>query len=131
MSSCFAKYKALLLASLVAGLCSLAQAQPVHAPAASTGQQILFSSPDGQIVSNTPLPAVEAPQSRELADAPDASPFSILNHQLSVSALPSPSPMPMPIIVSHESTGMQNPMDERKRMGLLTPAEIMKVPTME
>ena len=130
MSLCFAKSKALLLASLVVGLSFLAQAQSVHAPSTSPGQQILFSSPDGQIVSNAPLPAVEAPQPpRELVDAPDASPFSILSHQLPGDVLP--PPMPVPIMASRERSSMENPMDERKRMGLLTPSEIMKVPTME
>lgn len=133
MSPRFARFKGLLLAGLLLGFFPLTHAQAVP-PATVThprvvadpGQPIIFSSPDGQVVSNAPLPAVQAPQPQELPSFPDQSSISIFNQQLPGDTLP----RPVPVVISHDN-GLLNSTDPQKRLSLMTSAEIMKVPTME
>jgi hypothetical protein len=134
MSPRFAPWKSLLLAGLALGFCPLAQAQKaapapvVHPrPAVDPGQPIVFSSPDGQVVSNVPLPAVQAPQPQESPSFSDQSVVSIFNQQLPVETLPSP----MPIVVPHDNGLLLNSTDPRKPLSLMTSSQIMKVPSME
>lgn len=124
MSFRFEKWTGPLFAGLILCLSPLVQAQP-----GDSGQQIIFSTPDGKTVPNAPLPATQAPQPEELSsfqsDFQAGSPFSSFDQQLPGASFSAPAPTPIP------RDSMQNSRDERERMGLLTPAEIMHVPTME
>lgn len=120
MSFHFAKWTGPLFAGLVLCLSPLAQAQ-----SAGSGQQIIFSTPDGKTVANAPLPAAQAPQPQEQFGSSQASPFSDFNQRMPDAMFPAPSAVPIP------RDSRQKSFDERQRMGLLTPAEIMRVPTLE
>jgi hypothetical protein len=126
MSFQIADVKALLLAGLICGLIPAAMAQ------SSGGRHIVFSSPDGQITSNAPLPMAQAPEPQELLNTPDA---SINIHQFSTS-IPAAEPIfapPPPIVQDNAGTrdDFQDPMSVRTEMAALTPAKIMNVPTAE
>lgn len=126
MSFRIADVQALLLASLIFGLFPAAKAQSTGG-----GQHIIFSSPNGQITSNAPLPMAQAPQPQETPNLPAGgvaiSPFSG----------PPPAPiesLPLPALQQDDTRDQddsQDPMNFRKQMGILTPAQIMKVPSPE
>jgi hypothetical protein len=127
MSFQIADVKALLLAGLICGQIPAAMAQ-----SSGGGQHILFSSPDGQITSNAPLPMAQAPEPQELPNTPDA---SANIHQFSAS-MPAAEPIfspPPPILQENAGTrdDFQDPMNVRTEMSALTPAKIMSVPTPE
>ncbi|HEV2330358.1 MAG TPA: hypothetical protein VGY56_16370 [Verrucomicrobiae bacterium] len=124
MSFRLADLQALLLVCLVFGLYPAAKAQSTGG-----GQRILFSSPDGQVTSNAPLPMARAPEPQETPNLPAGE----ASAQFSV---PAP-PMILPPPTALQQNNVQNrndfldPTDFRKQMGLLTPAQIMDVPTPE
>ncbi|HXC36515.1 MAG TPA: hypothetical protein VNV43_11620 [Candidatus Acidoferrales bacterium] len=125
MSFRLADVQALLLVCLVFSLFPAAKAQSTGG-----GQRILFSSPDGQVTSNAPLPMAQAPEPQETPNMPGGEAAS---PQFSVPA----SPMilfPPPALQQNNAqkrNDFQDPTDFRKQMGLLTPAQIMDVPTPE
>jgi hypothetical protein len=116
----FAPLKALVIAGLMAAFCFLARAQT------NSEQSILFSSPDGQSVSNALLPSARAPGTSEgLPDLPDAQPGSMF----SAPELQQRMPLPQRTLPHKKNSGDE--MDIRKRMGVETPAEVMGVPTLQ
>lgn len=118
--------QALLLAGLLFGLFPAAKAQ-----SNGGGQHILFSSPDGRITSNAPLPMAQAPEPQETPNLPDG--------EAATPQFSGPPPVPMffeppPAMQQDDARSRndpQNPTDFRKQMGLLTPAQIMNVPSAE
>src|SRR5580692_2090819 len=87
MSFRFATIQILSFAGLLFGSAVLARAQ-----SAGSGQQILFSSPDGASVSNSLLPSAQAPVPQELPDdAAQQSPLSLFDSQLPAQRFPAPS----------------------------------------
>lgn len=118
-----ADVKTLFLAGLLCGLLLSTKAQSTGG-----GQHIVFSSPDGQITSNAPLPMAQAPQPREMQDLQGGDvtiqPFS---EPMAAPMFPAPAPMQ----TAEKRDDFQNPMDVRKQMGELTAAQIMNVPTPE
>ncbi|HEY1788052.1 MAG TPA: hypothetical protein VGJ73_07850 [Verrucomicrobiae bacterium] len=125
MSFRIADVEALLLAGLICGLFSIAKAQ------STDGQHIVFSSPEGQITSNAPLPMVQAPEAQDSASLPSG---ELPGHQFSA---PTPPPMffqPPPMLPQDNPRihdDFRDPMNVRKGIGDLTPAQIMNVPTAE
>jgi hypothetical protein len=119
MSFRFVKFYALFVAGLLPGGCLLAQTN--SAPAE---QPIIFSSPDGQTVSNDLLPAVEAPAPSALTDMPSEIPPSLAYPHGPVARLPAPALMPI------ERSNSQRLLDA-EGTGLATPSEIMGVPTLQ
>jgi len=116
--------KALLFAGLLAAFCHRAGAQSAHsAQSTQSGQPILFTSPDGQTVSNALLPAIQAPGTQELPDSQQAGSISMPQLPAQQWGL---SPRSIP--VSRESSDASD--DLRKRFGVETPSEMMGVPTM-
>ncbi|MGH8024774.1 MAG: hypothetical protein ACRED1_14385 [Limisphaerales bacterium] len=118
--------RALLLAGLVLGLPSLAGAQSTNGT-----QKIVFSAPDGQIMSNAPLPMAQAPDPREMPALPAA------NGVISEFSSPPAGPEfpPPPQMLEPDSAQIQNdfrdPMGVRKQMSQLTAAQIMNLPSVE
>jgi hypothetical protein len=116
----FATLKALVSAGWVAGFCLVAKAQ------SGSEQSILFSTPDGQSVSNALLPAATAPGTPQaLPDLPDSAPSSFtFTPPQTGQKLPHSQPV---------LTRRNNSQDEdiRKRMGMQTPAEVMGVPSLQ
>jgi hypothetical protein len=103
----------------MAGFCLLAKAQ------SASEQPILFSTPDGQSVSNALLPAAQAPGTPEgLANTPDAQPGSIFSSPQFGQGMP----VPQPVVTRRNKP--QDESDIRKSMGMQTPAEAMGVPSM-
>jgi len=111
-------FKAFFSAGLMLGFCLAARAQ------SPPEEAILFTTPDGESVSNAPVPAAQEPGQQETPDAPD---------EQSTFSFPS---MPeqrfaRPVPVSRQSPEDAKDMEElRKSMGIQTPAELMGVPTM-
>jgi hypothetical protein len=133
MSFQLADVKALLLAALALSLFGAAKAQTPQAPRPQPnggGQSIVFSSPDGQTISNAPIPMAEAPEPQETPDLP--------SQNVSVPHFSGP-PTPwfaLPQAAMQQQNAenrdnLQDPMDLRKQLGGLTPAQIMKVPSPE
>jgi hypothetical protein len=121
MSFHFKNRKGLLIfAVLLLGFLPLALAQ-----SATPGQPILFSSPDGGTASNAILPAATAPAQAALANMPVA-PVSVFNDHSSDAISPVPAPAAFP-----SGNNAQNSTDPQNNLKLLTPAEIMDVPTPE
>jgi hypothetical protein len=118
MSFRFVIFYALILAGLLPGGSSLAQTNSVPAE-----QPIIFSSPDGETVSNALLPAVEAPSQAPWADLPSEVPVSIAYPRGPVNRLPRPASMPA-------RNNTQSLLDE-DGTGLSTPSQIMGVPTLQ
>lgn len=117
MSFRLANWKSLFLAVLMPGAFAWAQARP-----AQTGQPILFSTPEGQIVSNSAVPLAQAPGPVERAEMPGENspytfhpppPFDYLTY------FP-PPPIPKDL----------QPVDPQKTLSVITPAQIMDVPTL-
>jgi hypothetical protein len=126
MSFRIADAKALLLAALVGGLFTAVKAQSTNG-----GQHILFSSPDGQMMSNAPLPMVTAPEPREMPDsAAGEADFHPFSPPMPGPIFSQPSSM-LPPTSAAKQDDFRNSMDVRKQMGMLTPAELMSVPTPE
>jgi hypothetical protein len=121
----FRHLQALLLSGLLLGFCLAAKAQ-----SAAGGQHILFSAPDGQIASNTPLPMAQAPEPRDTPNLPAGE-----GAVAEFSAPPAPLFLAPPVVLQPDtfksSDSLDDPMDFRKKMRLLTPAQIMNVPTPE
>ncbi len=127
-----ATWKSLFLAGFMLGALPWALAQ-----SAGLGQQIIFSTPEGEIVSNTAAPVVQAPESQEMADLPDGAPVSVLtlfNVHLPQPAFPKPGPIIVPQEYMQNSRSVEDPLDpmgQRKALSPLTPAQIMGVPTVQ
>lgn len=115
----FVKFYALFLAGLLSGVSLLAQTN-----SAEMEQPIIFSTPDGETVSNALLPAVEAPTPSALADMPSPVPEAIAYPHMPLARLPRPQLIP----ISH-SKG-PSLLDE-DGTGLSTPSQIMGVPTLQ
>jgi hypothetical protein len=116
----FVKFYALLLAGLLPAGSLVAQTN--SAPAE---QPIIFSSPNGETVSNALLPvAEEAPSPSALADMVEGAPESIAFPQMPVARLPRPALMHV------QRNNAQSLLDE-DGTGLATPSQIMGVPTMQ
>jgi hypothetical protein len=124
MSLRFSIFNALFLAALLLGVLPFARAQ-----SAGPEQQILFTTPEGQVVTNAPVPATQAPQPEAPSDFPsESSTLSVLNEPSPVAAYPRPAPIFVP--QNNDTFDPMDPFGERKRMKLSTTAEIMHVPTM-
>lgn len=117
MSFRFVKFYALFLAGLVPGVSLWAQTNSVPAE-----QSIIFSSPDGETVSNALIPVAEAPSPSASATMPDDIPDSIAYPQAPVRRLS------RPMRIQWNNT--QGLLDE-KDMKLATPAQIMGVPSLQ
>jgi hypothetical protein len=105
-------------AVLVAGTAGYAQTM-------KSGQRIVFSQPDnGVTASNTVSLAPRSPELSPVANAIKPSPLN-LNFQ---SAPPTPMPRPAPIS-PEQVARMRQAADKQKNWALMTPAEIMGVPT--
>jgi hypothetical protein len=111
-------FKAFFSAGLMLGFCLAAKAQ------SPPEQAILSTTPDGESVSNTLLPAVQMPGQQEAPDESDEqSTFSFPSMPQQRFATPMP--------LSRQSPEDAKDMDElRKSMGIQTPAELMGVPSM-
>lgn len=118
----FSNLKWLLVVSSV----MLVAGPPAHAQATmKRGQAILFSTPAGdESLSNTP--ALE-PRSPDLSGFANSVQIPKLNYN------PAPdAEMPRPPVVSpSELQALQKQLDRQKNWALMTPAEIMGVPTLE
>lgn len=127
MSSRLPNWKSLFLTILVLGALPSAWAQ-----SAETGQQILFSTPEGEVVSNSAAPAIQSPDSQGLASLPDEAPAPFFKVQsFPQTVLFTPGPVPRQ---SMQNSGDQDPLDpmgQQKIMAMLTPAEIMGAPTVQ
>jgi hypothetical protein len=120
MNSRFATLKALVYAGLMVAFCLVTEAQ------SGSEQPILFSSPDGQSVSNALLPSARAPGTSEgLPNLPDAQPGSIF------SAPEFQEQIPLPQRTLPHRDKSQDEKDIRKRMGIETPADVMGVPSLQ
>jgi len=117
MSFRFVKFYALFLAGLMPGVSLWAQTN--SAPAE---QPIIFSSPDGESVSNALLPAVEAPEPVTWANLPDERPASINYMKTPARILPRPARI--------QWNNSQSLLDE-KDMKLATQAQIMGIPSVQ
>jgi hypothetical protein len=124
----FAQWKSLFFAGLAVGFFPLMQSQ-----SAAQGQMIVFSSPDGQITTNAPLPIAQVPQPSEpLADLPGEAPQGLFKP-------PTPNAPYVPLMSGpvyqqdnfQPRDDFQNPMDLRRRMGAQASAQIMGVPSVE
>jgi hypothetical protein len=115
MRSRLAKLSALIVAALLAAMSLMAQQHPAGE------QPILFSSPDGETVSNALLPSAEAPQPDVWSDLPSEVPDNIAMPQTPGPRLPRPAKRPN----SLNKNGDENNPD------MMTPSEIMGVPTLE
>ncbi|MGH7942860.1 MAG: hypothetical protein ACREFR_17515 [Limisphaerales bacterium] len=125
MSFRIAYFQGLLLAALVFRLLPAAKAQ-AHVGAG----HIIFSTPDGRISSNAPLPMVQAPEAPENPSLPDHD--AIVNEFSDLLVAPTyPPPIPMLRPNARHQDDFRDSMDTRKQMGELTPAQIMSVPTSE
>ncbi len=90
--------------------------------AAGHGEPILFSSPDGQSVSNSTVPSALAPEPPKPAVGKPAPAAVVFNPQAG-------APMPIsPEMVVFAPDNSQSPTDPRRE---LTPAQIMGVQTMQ
>lgn len=116
------EFQSLLCAALMLGFSASGRAQ-------SAGH-ILFSTPEGQISSNVPLPMVRAPQPRQVESLPEGvSQVPFFSDPGQATELPAPPQGPPPNVRHRDD--FLNPMDVRQRMGVQTAAEIMDVPTAE
>lgn len=116
----FATLKALVFAGLVAAFCLVTKAQ------SNTEQSILFSTPDGQSISNALLPSARAPGTPQgLPDLPENEQSFSFNPQ----ARPR-MPLPQPMLKQRNKSQDDN-TDIRKSMGVQTPAEAMGVPSLQ
>jgi hypothetical protein len=94
---------------------SCAQAQSLMRP----GQAIIFSSPDDNADSSSPVPpAAEPPAAPGFADMVHAPQFNFPNPSTPVAQLPAPVPAAVPPV-----------LDSRADWALMTPAEILGVDT--
>jgi hypothetical protein len=126
MDSSFASLKWRLLLAVAA----LMMAAPAGAQTETRGgQPILFSSPDNDTIS-TNVPSL-APKPPELSGLPDGIHAPDLHFSGSSPAAPLP-PVPVaPVISPAEAQRLQTLIDKRKNWTLLTPEEILDVPTPE
>jgi hypothetical protein len=116
----FATLKALVSAGLMAAFCLVTKAQ------SNTEQSILFSTPDGQSISNALLPSVQAPGTPQgLPDLPGNEQSFSFNPQARQRM-----PLPRPTLKQRNKSQDDN-TDIRKSMGVLTPAEAMGVPSLQ
>jgi hypothetical protein len=108
-------FRALLSASFVLAVCSIASAQ------SGSEQSILFSSPDGQTSSNAVLPVVQAPQTGEsdMGDQPSEASMVI------APTLPGQRPAPFFAVMPNKP---RNPKDQDGTME--TPADIIGAPSL-
>lgn len=124
MRSRFATLKALFSAGLIAAFCLRAAAQ-----SAQSGQPIVFTSPDGQTVSNALLPVVQAPGTQELPDMPGAQADRIVTPAMPGEWLPQPGAMPVTSqnLQDRDMREDRDIRDLRESLGIKTPAEMMGV----
>jgi hypothetical protein len=117
MSFRLVKFYALFLAGLLPGIPLWAQTNSIQAE-----QPIIFSSPDGEVVSNALLPIVQAPESSALANAMEDAPESIVFPHPPLRRLYGSALMPS----KQKNTSL---LDE-DGISLSTPSQIMGVPTL-
>jgi len=113
---------------MVFGLLPMAEAQSSDG---GSGHRIVFSSPDGQITSNAPVPMVQAPAPRESPNLPAG---EVTVHEFADPLDAAMYPQPLPVLQQPNAQNpddFRNSTDVRKEMGLLTPGQIMNVPTPE
>jgi hypothetical protein len=114
---------------VVAGV-ALAAASPAHAQRAGRrpGQSILFSPTDDEgVSSNTPSLTAKPPGSWDFANAVQ-SPAQGSSVSSETGLLPEPLP---PAISPGQARQMQQLLDERRNWALLTPEQILGLPTQE
>jgi hypothetical protein len=127
MSFRSAYWKSLFLGVLMPGAGAWAQSPP-----ASPGQQIIFSTPEGQVVSNTAVPLAVAPEAEEPMDLPVEAPVSAFDSPMSPPVFPLPTPyLPQSDLQNSREINPMDPMNERGTLSLATPAQIMGAPTMQ
>lgn len=120
MSFGFTNLRAWFFTGLMLGVLPLALGQ-----SAEPGQQIIFSSPDGQIVSNALPATLQATQPQQPANVPETPvPADIFK-----SFDPTPPPHPTAIWVSDRKP--QDAEDNQNPLKHVTPAQIMGVQTIE
>jgi hypothetical protein len=118
MSFRLVKFYAVFIAGLLPGISLLAQTNSIQAE-----QPIIFSSPDGETVSNALLPVIQSPASSRFADMPSEVPESIAFPHPPVRKLYGSARMPT------RQKNTQSLLDE-DGTGLSTPSQIMGVPTL-
>jgi hypothetical protein len=123
MSFRLAHGKSLFLAGLI-----LAGGEAVQAQTNGLGQQIVFSTPEGQIASNSTVPLTEAPHPREMMDLPAEAPVSF-DPQMPQPVFATPSPMIMSQINPARNIDPLDPMNPQKTLKAPTAAQIMGVQT--
>jgi len=117
--------RALLAAGIV-----LAAGAVGHAQAMKTGQKIFFSQSDNDIAGTNA--ASLAPHSPELSPVANAIKPAPLNLNFGPAPASSQLPMPRPASVTPEQVSKaRQTADKQKNWALMTPAEIMGVPTAE
>ena len=117
--------EAIVLAGLVFGILPLAKAQ------STSGDHIVYSSPQGKVTPATPPPMVQPPQPEELEIPSD--------NQINANIFAEPEPEPMfpafpPAQLlnnAQKQDDLTDPMGIRKELGVQTAAEMMNVPTAE
>ena len=120
MSFRLADSKRVFLIVLMLSLCALAQAQ-----SAGSGQPILFTTPQGQVLSNSAVPVAEAPEAEEPADLPAMAPVTFFHAPLPQAPL---LPAPAPVIAPQgRNADPMDIMDPHKALRVMTPAQIMGV----
>ncbi len=117
----FATPKALVSAGLLAAFCLVAMMAKAQS---GSEQSILYSTPDGQSVSNALLPTAAAPGTPQaLPDLPGNAQSSFKFNAPQSQGRMSVPPMP------NSRKKSEDDGDLRKRMGIQTPAEVMGVPS--
>lgn len=128
MSFRIADCKTPLLACLLFGLLPIVEAQ---SPSPGRAQSIVFSSPDGQTTSNAPIPMVQAPEGRQSPNLPAG---EVAIRDITEPMVGPMYPQPLPVLRQPDAQNQDDfrgSMDVRKQMGVLTPGQIMNVPTAE
>jgi hypothetical protein len=118
MSFRFGTFYALILAGGLPAGCLLAQTNSVEKE-----QPIIFSSPDGETVSNALIPAAESPAPSFLANLPQDVPDSISYPQIPMRRLSHPPRISL-------KRNRSDSLLDKEETGLATPSEIMGVPTL-
>jgi hypothetical protein len=121
----FANLKRVLFVAGMAIAVSFAQAQSVMKP----GQPIIFSAPDSDGgASNAPSLSAPSPMASGLPDASQAPVFNFNVMPPGNANLPAPQAMQTS---PSDFARLQKLLDERKNWALLTPAEVLGIPTPE
>ena len=110
----------IVFACLLVGISLLARGQ------SSTGEEpILFTSPDGQTVSNALLPTAQAPQPVQPSEFPSQAPSITFGDPTPPQWLQS-GPV---LVIPQKRNHLDDTSDPRKQMGVITAEQIMGVPS--